>query len=563
MMTAVALTFLTYVLSPMAVFLLLRGALRPAPQDWPVLALLSTAMTPALFGRLVVWELRLLPGKSDEFYLFMGFCAVGCLGVAGWMMTRQAVGSLSERLDWQVLRPSRLWSAALLFSVACGIAVIWSPDSVATWIAVKFADLYGTGTGLQKLFGAWGMGIVITLALLAIALLGVEHRAGSRSRFLGVERMQLWLSVLLAGALTAVVSVTVLVCLGGYLKETDALQHMKAALLIWEAKDVGIYPLVPAQADGSFATSSHPLGHHGSFIWNYMLQGEALPDLNKLPVLYAYLGTVGLIVLGFPGLSLPARLAAALVLSCTAGYVTQTVNAGIDAPRLFLLLSGCWFFARGLDVGRWPWFAVAGCVIGLAINTHSINLFFAFFCCATLALMYRAAPLRWLGHIGLVGLCAVIVGTDQYLANFLRWGQITYASQPLWDLMPEFDYAAWRAASVPVEQPVQRLINVALTGFTTWYLFDVSYWLAALAALVGWGHLRHDRAALAVSAAGIASALAFATLSLVSPTTGEFVFNYRYQMTGYPLLIVVMMGLFSLLLGGRTRTEAPHVGRAA
>lgn len=510
----------------------LPRAVAAAPATWLALGL---ATGPAVLSRFVLWLLTAFPARTPMFYFvaasvpFVLMAGIG--GVRAWHPLTALLHA------WRARRPT--WRLAVYAAAAGGIASAWSLADPAPAAALEAfhakimlawqpAESWWAG-GMTRL----GPPILGTLAALACVpvLRGPVLPARVRAGLVGL--FGVLLLVLMAGLLVLV--------LGRPVYENDALQYFKIAALMAEHRSLAFYPLLEAfPGDGMLASSAHPLGYFGTLVWSSWLSSPATPGVAKLVAPFHLLMVAVLVARLARGRGLATGLGASLLLVTTPALYIQTLGLGIDAMRLCLLTATVVVLREALRAGDLRTWGVAGLVAGLSMNSHSINGLLTPL--IVLGIVLSDRRLAWsaaIPRLALLGLCALLVGGDRYALNLVALGSPFYDRHALWDLVPSLDYLAWRARGLAAQDAWHRLLAGPGLGFTSWYEWGFSHWLALGGVLTaGRAIWREDGLRDALVASGIVLGFLVLYFGFV-PASGAYVFNYRYLMTALPFVCVL------------------------
>lgn len=532
----------TFLLAPVALFMALTRLLPEYRNARALVLLAAFAFAPALISRLLIWLFELFPGHGDQFYAAWIVAAFALLALFG----RGALSSLGS-----VRAEIALWfrANAVTITAAAGLA--------AALLALLFSAA-GRGWVITTLFssiGNWNLngtgisGIMppVALAILLPFLAALFVRAGAPSRPSPLTRLLAQgTNAVLAGLLMTCVAAAAVSLFGQPVYENDAMQYFKVASLLHGAHSTSGYPVLPAAPDGTYASSSHPLGHYGVLIWGYITAGKSAPFPGKLWSLYSFAVTLGAIGLVLRRFSAPVVLSAMLILLTTPAYLMQVIGAGIDPQRLMLLFVATITLVAAAQTGRPLLLLLAGAGAGLALQSHVQSLLLAPIAIGLAALlMPRPLPTRLLAGAGALAVAAV-VGGEQYLFNIQRFGSPFYNDQVIWAEVPSLKYRDWRMGKAPRTDFIGRLGSGAFLGFSWWYFFGLGWWLAVLA-MLGRARSIVSDAQLRGQAALVCAALFTLVLFFGVTASGEvLVMNYRYAMAVQPFVAV----LGGLAVGG-------------
>lgn len=537
----------TYIAAPLALFLTLARVLRNENLSPWLLLVVAFGAAPALISRILIWLLHVVPGNAPAVYvatIVLVFVGLAAFGARALPKLRQMADETGHWLRGNV----RTVAGAFILGATLP-AVLLNP-SVAAWIS----SLYARAISSYNLGASGWAGTMppfATAALLATVIVALarplEYRQTSgapqdRKAPAGSGIVEACLGALLV----ALLGMAFLLLFGRPLYENDATQYFKVATLMYEARSVAFYPLVPAAPDGTFASSAHPLGHYGSLIWSFMFAGTPAPGVAKVGIVAGALATLSGLWLLLHRYGAAAMLAAMVILISTPGYFIQFVSGGIDTNRLMLLFLAAMALGHSAREGSWLGFLVASVVAGLALQSHSQSGILVPFAILGAALAFRAP---WKKKIALVvsgGLIAFAVGGEQYVLNLIRFGSPFNNEHTIWKDVPSLDYRGWRLGRAPRTDLWGRLSAGPFIGFTWWWIFGLSWWLALLGGVLGWRTIQRDRP-LAVLAFLTATTLAFLFVFYGFTGDGELlVMNYRYPMSVQP----VLAALAGLLVGG-------------
>lgn len=533
----------TYLLMPLALFLALSALGSAKRCGYGLLLLAAFAFAPALISRLLIWLFELFPGHDDGFYASWIIALFALLAFFG----RRALPVLSE-LGIEIARWCRtnaLAIAAATVLATCLLIFVLSSAGRA-WLTTIFFGSFGSwnilGTGIS--------GIMPPVALAILLPFGV-------ALFLPVrERSSFWLALVLGQAvnaalaallLTAVIVAAVLL-FGQPIYENDAMQYFKVAGLLHDAHSTRGYPVLPAAPDGTYASSSHPLGHYGVLIWGYITTGTTAPFPGKIWSFYSFAVTLGGIAFVLRRFGAPAILSAMLILATTPAYMMQTVGAGIDPQRLMLLFVATIALVAAARIGR-PALLLAAAGAGLAMQSHVQSLLLM---PIAIVLATFLMPLGWAARI-LSAASALLVaaglGGEQYLFNIQRFGMPFYNDQLIWSEVPSLKYRDWRTGKAPRSDFIGRLGSGAFLGFSWWYFFGLGWWLAVLS-MIGRARTIQADGQLLVQAAVVCASLFTLVLFFGFTASGEvLVMNYRYAMAIQPFITVLAgLGVGCLLM---------------
>ena len=528
----------TYLLAPLALFLGLAALTSARRETAGLLFVLAFGFAPPLISRILIWLFYLFPGRTDGFYATVIVAAFVLLALLG----RRALPLLTGSLMYA---GQRLRAHAATIALGGGLATALIAATLSqpgrTWLSATLARSYGSwnivGTGINGILPP------VALAILAafLATLLVPALSGARP-LRAAERTSHAVNTILAALLATSATVTAILLFGQPIHENDAMQYFKVANLLHDAHSTAGYPVLPAAPDGTYASSSHPLGHYGVLIWGYMTAGKSAPFPGKLWSFYSFLVTLGGIWFTLRRFGATVVLAAMLLLATTPAYVLQVIGAGIDPQRLLLLFVASIALVGAAQTGRPLLLMLAGIGAGLALQAHVQELLLVPIAVGIAAfLMPLPLAQRVLAGAGAL-IIAFGVGGEQYFLNFSRFGTPVYNDHAIWRDVPALKYREWRLGIAPRTDFIGRLGSGAFLGFSWWYFFGLGWWLAAIAMLVRSRAILTDRN-LTAQAMLICASLASLVIFYGFTASGEaLVLNYRYTMAIQPS-IAVMAGL--------------------
>jgi hypothetical protein len=511
--------------------------------DYILILGLCFAAAPALIGRLVTWLLYFYPGAPDSHYIVVILATFGL-----------AAGIGARAFPWGIrlrLRAGVGVLAATCFGVLLASLVFGAPN------ADYLQKLYTAATDQWNPAASGWAGIMPTSAFVLLAAILAACWAPSRlPPNSGDERPRLvdYAAEICLGSLVlaCLFSVAVLI-IRRPLYENDALQYFKVAAMMYADKSVAHYPVIPAAPDGSYFSSGHPLGHYGLLIWTYMIAGDAVPGPGKVSALMECVATLVALWILLREQGTVVALIAMVLLLTTPAYTEQLLACGIDSGRIALFLAAVVALAWAARDNSVVAAIAAGVVAGLALNSHSETGMLVPF--AIVAIMGAVSPSslgRRASLAVVIGAVAFAVGGERYVLNMIQFGSPLQNDHVLWRLVPKLDYRGWRAGLAPRRDLLGRLSYGPLLGFTNWYYFGLTWWLAAAALVFRRFNIAGDPQLRAVIITSLVSLLLLCGYFGLTSQSELLLNNYRYVLC-LQALIVPMAGL---LLGKRTSSYA-------
>ena len=543
----------TWGLAPLVLFLLAARIFRlqSAADGFMGLAL-CLGLGPAVISRVLTVTLTLAPGHDNSVYL----AAIGAFFALLLPATRPGLPVLRLTLAamGHGLR-SRAVSLATTLVLTGGIlTLLWT-----TGLGRMVANLYlrqtsGSFPGLTAHYPSpladWLLMLVVLMFFGARLLKAMPASVG---RFSGWPSPLPVLALVLSGAL---------LCLAlRPMFENDAMQYMHVASWLYRAKTTAIYPVVTPLPDGYYAVSSHPLAYYGMLVWSYLIQGTADgPGIARLVAPLFLLATLPVLAVALRHHGRTAQwLAACLYLSAGAIF-DQASMASIDATRLCLLAAALvWAELAITSPGVLP-LVWAGMAAGLSIYSHSLNTMVTLPMIGAVLITARAVPWRRrLMAIIIVGGVALVLGGEQMARNWLRFGSPVDDVLPIYALVPSLDYVGFREAQLALTSWTQRFLTGEFIGFSNWYWFQLSWWLALLA-LIRWpGRLLACSGSRAAAVATLAFMGGMALFFLGSRGSVDYALNQRYMATIQPQIAIlgaIFLAGLAQHLGGLGRAVA-------
>jgi hypothetical protein len=517
----------TYVAAPIALYLAVLRWLG-SRRDLRVLAL-CFGLAPPLISRVLTWAMYALPGRPDGTYIAIVLSAFFLLFVYGRRV--EGLGGVCRVVtSWfrQSLH-AMLLAAVVTAAVTAGLFSQPVAELASRYYLVLLgAEANPAGWGFMPRYAC------ATLVLLGICSIWVLLVPGQRPTHVSTRSITV-------GALTGLVLSTLVAAailqLGRPVYESDALNYFNIATVLYEKKSLSSYPLLLPEPDGMYDPSAHPLGYLGTLVWSFMLAGAPVPGAAKLSILIATAATLVGLWSAMWRLGAIVVLAGMLVLITTPGYVAQVLGAGADAHRLALLLFTVVTLVLATEYhGKRAW-VVSGAAAGLALSSHSeMALLVPIAIVATVGVLSNAPLWERAKMITLVASVAFIVGGERYALNFFQFGTPLYNDAPLFELVPELDYHGWRFGLAPRQDFWGRLSFGGLMGFTHWYFFGISWWLALFAMAIN-----HKVILNSAELRAFLMTIFFSTTLLIGffafTRAGELLIgNYRYVLALQPMV---------------------------
>jgi hypothetical protein len=326
------------------------------------------------------------------------------------------------------------------------------------------------------------------------------------------------------------------------LHENDALQYVIVAKMIFEKGTAAFYPVViPDPTTGFYATSSHPLGFMGIYLWIFQAQASAL-DLSLIKwvtpiyVLYTLLAVWAVLWKRPLGYS----LFAGLLLLATPIYFIQSTQLGIDAYRMAMLLIALTMVTISAAKGG-RWLVAAALFAGMSMFSHSVNLLFtlplsfaAFLLNRDVLLRRRIIDFAWMS------LAALLLGGYQLVANQLKFGVPIYDSLPVYSL-PIIHHSEYVWYGNQLFSGADKVLHGLLRGWSQPEQFWVAYWLFSVTG-IGWMLGRRRLMALSDLEWTMLFAIGlFYLAAALSLFLGMHVFvaNNRYLLTVQPMVVML------------------------
>lgn len=392
--------------------------------------------------------------------------------------------------------------------------------------------------------------VVIELVLLACfyfgdgLLLVVGFIESSRRYFISMECIRpvtFSLLVLVAVVLLGVLAVAILVPV----VENDAIQYLEVARMLFERHSLESYPFVsPDPLSGFYATSSHPLGFMGLYMWTFLHQ-QLIPEntiflMRYISPFYIIYTTVAVGIIFIHEKLIYGVVAMALLVG-TPIYIMQGAQLGIDPFRMYLLfVAVVW----GIEMCRnaTPRFSlVVGFVAGLAMCAHSVNLLFVLPLLAVVWFFLAPVSLpRAIVLFGIVTLMAFFFGGYRIYANMVQFGVPIYDSLPVYGLA-NIHREAYVWFGNDLFSLYDKIVLGLLKGLTQVQYFGISYWafLVVMVSLVFRGKRWCTRS---LYFRGFTLLIVtFYLIVVLSMFLGMHVFvaNFRYLLTVQPFVCAV------------------------
>ena len=528
----------TYAGAGIAIFLAARRFIGPQRVgDW-LLAGLCVGLGPALVSRILTAVYYAFPGRQEGFYVLLTLTPFALLTAYGLASFRSVASLLRQGRD--LVTPRAVFGVGAAVGIAIGLGLIvatsWGQTLLRAGYAGYSSQWSATGPWWKQSLTGWGIA-AFTIAAGAVALSArLGSVAGARNTLPDIRGALV--AAILGGCCLFVLGASFTLALGRPAYENDAVQYLKVATLLYERATLAIYPVMPAvPGDGTWASSSHPLGQYGMLIWSFLMNGSAAPGPAKLvaPAHLVYcVMAMGVLMARWGRVPF---LAAALLLVSTPAMFLQTVGLGIDPPRLFLLAITVAWLCAALRSDDWRVFLVAGLVSGLCMNSHSVNGIVTPVVLAAVILgCYEAPWTRRLGMLGLSGVAALLVGGERYVLNLLQFGMPIYDDHALWHLVPALDFLGWRSALNQTTDAWSRLLAGPFMGFGHWYFWGLAFWAGLFGAVILWRRLWADVGLrIALVAAGLILGLLVVYFGFFASSAG-YALNYRYPMTAFPFV---------------------------
>jgi hypothetical protein len=528
----------TWLVAPICLFLAVaRLTGETGNERWTLIGL-CWGFAPAVISRIVTWTLYIAEGRSDVFYVSVVGAVFAGLGLYGLPRTALLQRMLADGTAWMWR-----WRWTILVSIATAgtvVALIARNHGRAAlirsygWAAGTWDPTPISWAAIMPRFAA----VILLLFVAVLVIVGV-----GRSRAPGhmpVPTSEIATVTLVGAALAAVLAAASCLMLALLVFENDALQYFHVAGLLYQVHSLAQYPVIPAAPDGTYASSAHPLGQYGLLIWGMMIAGAPVSGPGKLLVLSCCFATLIGIAIALGRHGAIAIASAMLLLVTTPGYFAQLIGSGIDPSRLALVLLATLAIVWAARKSSWAAWSCAGISIGLALNSHSESLLpVTVMIGAIVFLRWTPSWHRRLAAAAIAGGIAIAVGGERFVLNVLLFGAPVYNDLPIWRLVPELQYLEWRASVVPPHGWLGLLVKGPLLGFTDWYMFGFTWWLALLAGICHWRTLGCDATLRAVAGIGVGTFVLIAAYLSV-PRTGELLIgNYRYLLCLQPVAVIL------------------------
>jgi hypothetical protein len=336
------------------------------------------------------------------------------------------------------------------------------------------------------------------------------------------------------------------------LMENDAIEYAAVARHIFEARSLGVYPVLEAAPNGLFAPSSHPPAYHMYLVWGYVWMGVENFAPARLLALFCMCGMASLLALALYEHERRTKVIAMILMLSVPLFTSMLVGYHIDALRLVSFLAAAIAVAGVVDRPSTRQAVLTGAVLGLAAFTHSVGLLAWVF--AGLAWLILGPPDRFRNFRLplIIGAVAIAVGGAQFVKNLVIYGVPLQDSAPIWE-MPQLGFSEDLRYRRDLMGRYDRVVFGILRGFVEFPLFGVLFWLALPAA---WRVWRRWRLASPIEQVAVIWAVAFFAIAIASVLAGTelVVKNARYVLTLAPLFVVISSPMLALW---------PHEGRWA
>ncbi len=322
------------------------------------------------------------------------------------------------------------------------------------------------------------------------------------------------------------------------LMENDAIEYAAVARHIFEARSLGVYPVLEAAPNGLFAPSSHPPAYHMYLVWGYAWMGVENFAPARLLALFCMCGMAALLALALYEHERRTKVIALILMLSVPLFTSMLVGYHIDALRLVSFLAAAIAVAGVVDRPSTRQAVLTGAVLGLAAFTHSVGLLAWVF--AGLAWLILGPPDRFRNFRLplIIGAVAIAVGGAQFLKNLLIYGVPLQDSAPIWE-MPQLGFAEDLRYRRDLMGRYDRVVFGILRGFVEFPIFGLLFWLAVPAS---WRIWQRWRMASSIEKVAVGWSVAFFAISTASVLAGTelVVKNARYVMTLTPLLVIVV-----------------------
>lgn len=527
----------TYIVAPIILYALISGFIGRHQKEHYLIIALSAAFAPALISRIIIFELKIAPGYNSYYYIGVVLLFFLSMLIYSWSTYNKYLlyfGDLLYSIKYSV-RIVAYFMPIFLFIFYILINEYYNNYLLSYFYIVYYGLM--DGHGWPSIMPLYVLFVLVSVIILSFILFSYKY---NESRYYKDNICYRVVSLLLNLIFFIIFLLSCYIVFYSIIYENDAMQYYKVSSILYNSRSLAQYPLVPAASDGTFASSAHPLGHYGALIWSYMLAGHVTPGPGKVWTLYSMLATCGLIwaVLARYG-SIPVLIACIFTIAAP-GYFFQLQGTGIDPQRQMLVFAAVVALTAASRSQRpIASMALAGAGAGLALQSHSQSLVLVAIALAVaIAFMPGGWRRRFVAGAAAIGM-ALLFGGEQYVANLMAFGSLTNNDHAIWTEVPELRYRDWRLGVAQRTDIWGKLGSGAFLGFSWWYFFSLTWWLALTAVLVRAGAIWRDPQLRNIAAVWI-MAQGFLVLFFGFTASGELlVMNYRYALAFHPLPAVL------------------------
>lgn len=329
----------------------------------------------------------------------------------------------------------------------------------------------------------WTIGVLLAGGGVLLWRWGGNSSPTLPSKGAACQRDRLWW--LLAGIFGVCVACMLFLALALPLTENDALEYGLVGRAIYEARSLGVYPLLdPGQAaSGFFAPWTHPPLYTSLIYLTYVLQGTAAeaPLMKVLApwfMLSAAWGIYGIGRLQGQNIAWVASLLFLTTPLLSVGAQTAAIDALPVAGMVLMMVA-----LIGLDQERKSTPVFTGLMVGLALWTHSQAVLYIPILVVTLMVSGGLSAWRASVVYSLTAVLAMaLVAAFPYVRNFAIYGSLI-SDNPVVFALPSLDWDSYFKYVRSIYDWSTRLQYGVLKGLLSPRSYGAVFWAGALACL--------------------------------------------------------------------------------
>ena len=531
----------TYVAAPVVLYPVIYRCYRDSQDAALRSAVVALSFAPIGISFVLLLLLSFFPRRNDLFYITAVIALLGVIGLLNYRWYQPMIARCVAVVRHIRIRAPRHPPVAIVVLIR---GVLIRPAVLAATVAlvIRYAPVSGPLDQFKLPLVVAAIAIALFLALSELLLVraflmkfptlvpsNFRNLLTDFSVYIGAANV--WAGLLIIYGVT----VTWYAGLGAPLTENDPLEYALVARAIYEAKSLGIYPIVTALPDsGLYAPSVHPPAFHLLHVWGYLFDADHATRMLRIsPLFYFTVLLFAVYVYLRPYGRLAAAIGPAFILSISFLHYLASISH-IDPMRITLCFLASCLTAEAIESRRVERQVLCGVAWGFALYAHSLGLIIVAVSGLIYLLLKPGGFVVRVQGVMLISVLALMVGGYQYIHNLIQFGVPITDSLPVWEL-PELRVGADLAYQRMISTAGEILLNGILQPFTATDLFGFGFIIAA-AAMALWARNLWSDLTFRVMFLTVVLYFLLLVLSVIAGSTLP-IKNPRYMMTIAPAFL--------------------------